>query len=618
MSEQTEPVAPRFRSQPNLRRYPASDNTQLVYGHVTGNTEIVSNLNMQLVERCQTVATLDQHAARLCNELGFGPLHIAATRQILEQLNETGLLISEQEMCSRLRQVPAQNDDSVFAQVPLISSVGIPTRNRPNELERCIRSYIQCCVSFDRNMKFVIADQSSENDIRQTNLAILEKLTAEYNLNITYSGVNEKRHFVEILSKHCGIEPQVVSFALLNTNNCPVDTGLNRNTLLWSTLGQLTVQVDDDSICRLMPAHLSQAGLNLDSRFNVYENWFPPEPEITNLSERCTDDANFFAIHEQLLGQPLHRCVTRLADSELDFDRAGARLLRNGASRTILATSIGVAGDSGIGSSHYYLNLDGEERSRLIESEAKYRYYMSNQKLIRSVSRATVSDTAFCSGLNLGLDNRKMLPPFLPVQRGQDCVFSNLLHVCQQGLTGFLPWALLHNQAAPEKFLQADLQRKILYRSSGEIIERLVNGLAPEPDLGNAAKNMVALGNALKEWGRAPLADFENLLRSILWEETSRTLATLNHLLEKHKSAPNYWANDITLALSWLSKGLTDPNIVIAEDLRATFGVDEARIMLQRLIRSFGELLSAWPDLTQAVSELNAREIYLTAPVEVN
>ncbi|RTL43705.1 MAG: hypothetical protein EKK48_08140 [Candidatus Melainabacteria bacterium] len=618
MPDQTEPSAPRFRSQPNLSRYPVGDNAQLVYCPVTNDTQLVSNLHMQLVERCQAFATLDQHAVRLCNELGFGPLHVAATKAILNQLGETGLLLSDQEMRRRLAHASVSNDDSEPAPVPLISSVGIPTRDRPNELERCIRSYAQCCKSFDRKMKFVVADQSTEEKMRQTNLAILRRLKAEFNLDIEYAGVKEKRRFADILSKHCDIEPTAVSFALLNIDNCVVDTGINRNALLWSTQGQLTVQVDDDSICRLMTAPLSQAGLNLDSRFNVYENWFPPVPEILNLTEQCTTDADFFAIHEQLLGQRLHSCIEQFGGGELNFDHASARLLRGGTSRTVLATSIGVTGDSGIGSSHYYLSLDGEERRRLIETEANYRYYMFNHKLIRSVKRATVSDAAFCSGFNLGLDNRKMLPPFLPVQRGQDCVFSNLLHVCLHELTGFLPWALRHNQSNPEKFLQADLQKRILYRNSGEIIERLVNGLAPEPDLSNATKNTVALGRALKEWGTAPFADFEDLLRSIMWEEMSRNLSTLHYSLNKHKGEPTYWANDIASAISWLSKGLTDDNISVAADLCLAFGIEEARTIMQRLVRRFGELLMSWPALIQGVSELNAREVYLPTTVEIH
>ncbi|MFN8554504.1 MAG: hypothetical protein U0103_23795 [Candidatus Obscuribacterales bacterium] len=304
----------------------------------------------------------------------------------------------------------------------------------------------------------------------------IEKLKTEFNLDIAYAGVKEKRCFADILSKHCGIEPNVVSFALLNTENCTVDTGINRNALLWSTLGQLTVQVDDDSICRLMPAPLSQAGLSLDSRFNVYENWFPPEAEISNSTEQCTADADFFAIHEQLLGQSLHRCIEQLGDVELNFDRAGARLLREGAAGHVLATSIGVAGDSGIGSSHYYLSLDGEERARLIETEASYRYYMSNHKLIRSVRRHR-KRCGLLQWIESGIGQSKNAAA-LPSSAAWTglCLFKLTIFVSTPSDSLWRSWHV----TSPTSTIPSrrSSQTNSEGETGGEIIERLVNGLA--------------------------------------------------------------------------------------------------------------------------------------------
>ena len=62
---------------------------------------------------------------------------------------------------------------------------------------------------------------------------------------------------------------------------------------------------------------------------------------------------------------------------------------------------------------------------------------------MRVVTRPTITDSGYCMALNLGLDNRHLLPPFLPVQRNQDGVFAAVLTLCGSGCTGFLPWMVL-------------------------------------------------------------------------------------------------------------------------------------------------------------------------------
>ncbi len=58
---------------------------------------------------------------------------------------------------------------------------------------------------------------------------------------------------------------------------------------------------------------------------------------------------------------------------------------------------------------------------------------------------------------------------------------------------------------------------------------------------------MVVLGAALKEWGTAPLADFEDLMRRMMWEEMSRGLAALQQSFARYEGQPDFWADDVTM-----------------------------------------------------------------------
>ena len=105
---------------------------------------------------------------------------------------------------------------------------------------------------------------------------------------------------------------------------------------------------------------------------------------------------------------------------EFGIDQPAAQLFepRERASLILLhkpAIASYVGRENGHESPLYLLALEGATRERLLRSEAEYRTALREQHVLRAVRRPTVCDGAYCMGLNLGLDNREMLPPFMPV-----------------------------------------------------------------------------------------------------------------------------------------------------------------------------------------------------------
>src|SRR5260370_6587434 len=98
----------------------------------------------------------------------------------------------------------------------------------------------------------------------------------------------------------------------------------------------------------------------------------------------------------------------------------------------------GVVGDCDLASPLSWLVLEGNSRARLVRSEADYRAALASRQVLRGVTQPTLGSGGFCTALNLGLDNRRLLPPFFPVLVGHDAVFGALLRCCQ-GYVGFLP-----------------------------------------------------------------------------------------------------------------------------------------------------------------------------------
>jgi hypothetical protein len=463
------------------------------------------------------------------------------------------------------------------------ASVGVPTRDRPDCLRRCLLSHLESRRRHGRDNDFVVVDDSTADASRAANRELLGELAGRWGARLAYLGPRERASFAAALVRQAGLAEAAVRFTLLNDGAWPVATGASRNVLLLHAAGELLLQVDDDTLCCLAPAPGARPGLVFSPRPDPTEFWFP-DGDGTVLPQTDPVEADLLAVHEELLGQTL----------------PGPR---GGPVRT---TAVGVAGDSGMGTAAYLLLLEGASRARLLRSPEAYRSGLSGNRLLRAVPQATVCRGGICMALNLGLDNRRLLPPFLPVMRNQDGVFAALLGACfPDALFGFLPWMVLHEPPGPRPSRADGMRESVTGMRTGQALQILIGALAPGLAGTDAAVRLRALGARLEEIGSTSPADFEAGLNALLRRQMSALAARLEGLLAEHGGQPPYWAEDVRGLLAALREALPRPDWVAPTDLRAS-GVEPARELFRRLVRQFGELLRVWPDLVEAARDLRA------------
>ena len=260
-----------------------------------------------------------------------------------------------------------------------------------------------------------------------------------------YAGTEAKERFARRLADQTGLDIETVSFALVNNENCAIATGTSRNLLLLHAVGEALLQLDDDTVCRLSSAPGARPGLRCTSQNDPTEYWFPTSAEWPAADSFTSQD--LLAIHEQLLGKGLGDCLAAMpAGVEPDFNQANLNFFQP-AEGKVRVTAAGVAGHSGMSpSSLYFLLLAGESCARLLCSEEVYRAALSRHQSVPRRQSADGGQGPVCMALNLGLDHRQLLPPFMPVQRNQDGVFGTLVTTCCAGTYfGFLPWLIVHD-----------------------------------------------------------------------------------------------------------------------------------------------------------------------------
>jgi hypothetical protein len=601
------PGEERFRAFGEVVRFSLGENLSLAYSPLTRAVQRLPARDLALMQACRSFATLDEHALRLCRQPGHGPEQVAALRQELAALHAAGWLVARSDLVrSCLRQTSS-------ATAAKIATIGIPTRDRPHGLERCLSSHLENAREHGRQPECVVIDDTSSSLTCDANRGMLQTQKSRFGGQLFYASPNEKAQFAAALATHAGVALEVVRFAMLNDERCPVATGGSRNALLLETAGKVALQADDDTIARLAPAAGSQPGLVCTSQFDPTEFWFPAAGDP--LPADSAEGHDVLAIHEQLLGNGLGDCITAQGAGEnLDLERAGAGFFRNleTTGGGVRLTALGVRGDSGMSSTLYFLTLEGPSRLRLLRSEAGYLHALAGHEIVRAVTNPTVGDGGFCMALHLGLDNRRLLPPFLPLGRNQDGVFGALVRCCFPGsYFGYLPWLIVHRRDVPRRFAREEVWGSAAGLQSGQMFQALVGSFAPGPDRANPAKNLRMLGQAFCEWGSAAPADFEEWLRLNLWNQVSRQVVQLETQLKSFAGQPAFWANDVTRVLAVWRQALASADYTVPRDLGDAFGVGEARTLFQRLVKKFGQLLQAWPDMMEAARDLHSRGVRL-------
>ena len=603
-----------------FERFPVGDGLELVYITQHRVSRVFPSSVIDMLTRCQRFQTLEAHAQELCRILALGQEHFSATRAQLAELVDAGLLISQRDVLQR--QVASRHPAQQPSQ---IATVGLVTYNRIEGLQRALTSYIENSKQYGRQTDFAVADNSTDPEIRQGYRRMLQTLKTRYGVHISYGGWEEKVRFANLLTTQGGIPPEVVQFALFDVEACKRNFGANRNALLLHTLGDLCFIADDDTICRTAVSPELEANLAVTSGWDPGDYWFFPNRQAALQSVSFVDQ-DILAGHEQLLGRDVGSIIAAMSSQgKLLFDRVNTALgqrLEKG-DGTVLVTFNGILGDCAWGAPFGYwggpmgcLLLDGKSHERLVESEATYRAICSSREILRVVPRFTLSDAAFSITTWAGLDNRTLLPPCMPVGRGQDVIFGLTVWRCfTESFFGHVPWTLLHAPLENRAFWPGEIFRSASGFDIDKLIIACVTGYEFGPTATTGADRLRAMGRHLEEVGNLPGAAFDEFLRLQAWQTTSAYIALTEEHLQAWGETPAFWVNDVRKYLEMLRHALIRDDYCIPLDLLDGRSVEETRRVAQRLVRGFGQFLSWWPEMTAATKHLRTQGQRLALPI---
>jgi hypothetical protein len=255
----------------------------------------------------------------------------------------------------------------------------------------------------------------------------------------------------------------------------------------------------------------------------------------------------------------------------------------------------------------------GKVFQRLTLTEKQYQSAMNSREMLRVADRPTIEVPEFCMATTLGLDNRDLLPPFMPVQRNEDGIFSATLRKClDESYCAHLPMAVLHDPVEVRGYEPAFVAlNKIRF---SDVLLSCINAYVPHDWL-PPCERMQSLGKYLMELGSLPHVEFKNYIRLWLSQQAGKRIVHLEKILKEQTDAPEYWSVDIKRAIESLQTAVLKPDYLVPADLLSQRTAEEAKLLSQRLVCRYGELLDAWPSLMANARELATRNCRIAQPI---
>ncbi len=547
---------------------------------------------------------------------------VSTVMQQLLSYYQAGLLVSEEELRNNIVEIIEQGDNPPLTS-NTITTIGIPTRGRPDILARAVASFMENSQHYERQTDFVIIDDSREHADIEKNKIALREIRSQLGGSIYYANRQDRLEYAKALSNHSKVPLEVLEFALLGDDRCNFTPGASRNALMLHSTGELCLQVDDDTICKIAPSPEIKRGYALSSAAIPNDFWFFRTRNAA-FEAITTVEKDFLDLHEKLLGKDLNSLISdNIRDGaknceELFIDKMSPTFLKNmnTSAAKVAVTHLGSVGDSGFqpNSNAFRLFLKNGSYDRLINSEQDYRVGINTREVLRVAPCNTISDGTLFINMNIGLDNRSLFPPYMPVQRREDGILGRTLRICfPSSYSGYLPYAIYHDPPESRAEDPGNIFDSLKSFRTNDLLDLLICSFSTWPLGLDSDKNISMLGYFLTNLGSLPLADFKDFIRSAWSARTRISIQSAEYYLNENSGAPEYWVKDMQRYISTSLKALTQNNILIPCDLPGS--IDERQSLFKELVHKFGELLVNWPDIVDAAKELRSKGYLLASKV---
>ncbi len=585
------------------KAYPTPDGNLLLHNARSNKRAMIMPEVYASLVSCSQFQTLDQHTANIIERNPGMQDQQSDIRNVLQGMLDSGMMVSAKKTCEQLKQKASTPVEDKKTAAPVVAII---TWERPQALERLLESITANCDTGNIHRLYVIDDSRKAENISQ-NQALVEKFSAGINAPLQYFGQQEQQSLLGELAKQIPEHESTIRFLADQSRwRDQWTSGLARNLALLLSCGHRLVMMDDDTLC------------------DVY-NPVRPKPTITFSDD--AREASFFASeqdwdaqhqdlnpdpvnrHMQCLGLTFSEALNVLGQNNLQaagFANSTALLTSElQTDSPILMTECGSLGCPGTGSNTWLPDMAPAALKQMLASDQTTTLALNSRLAWVGRNHPHFAPRSNMSAMT-GFDNRQLLPPYLPITRGEDRLFGNMLDfVFPSSITLDYPWAVPHLPIPQREWRKED--RDFTPGDSfpmffvEQVLEQKSSCLATSP-----VDRLVALSSWFNDLAASSSEKLAAIYQDTRLRTTSVQLQHLDLLLKAAESAPADWQEYLQNGIEQLNAGM---DLASREDfplkgLPATMESDELIAFWRGIWTDFATALRAWPEIRKVAAKI--------------
>ncbi len=475
------------------------------------------------------------------------------------------------------------------ATLPLV----LITANRPRDVDASIRSYLR---KERLPTKVVVVDDSHDVQTSEYIFDTVCRRARKASVPISYVDRAARIAIVRVLAGS-GIPAAVAEFCLLGKASSWFTAGSARNTALVVLPATPFLMADDDTRGRV-------AGYGLRDEMDACLGGHDDPTHLRFFSSRSEAESKAQWVATDIFREISRWLGQRPGREFVVTNRSCPHIQQLAAEEKgiIRIVSIGTVGDSGFYSPAHLLWMASPETSaELLSSEEILRLALSSREVIRISPGMTVTHATVCMATAIGVDNRTLLPPFLPVGRNEDGFFGNLLARCAPEIcTLHLPLAILHS--APEGRPYHRLPHQPQKIRLSELIIMLISGcrLCAGATTESAFRQ---LGEYLSS--AAQSQRFECIAREAVQRSRRNLFEAIDQRRTANENLPRWWLARLNELQENVGRLIQSDDCWHPEELLGCSPTEVAQ-QTAKIARITGEMLKHWPTIIEISRECNS------------
>jgi len=583
--------------------YPVAGGNLLLHNAQNGKRAMVKPEVYAALLRCGEFKTLDQHTAAIIELNPAMQGQQADIRKVLSSMLDSGILLSAKSVCDKLKLNADNKAEEKEGSTPVVT---ILTWERPQALERLLESIAANCNTENFQRLYVIDDSRKAENILQ-NKALTERFVSRIAAPVRYFGQQEQLDFIGKLVNRLPEHENAIRFLIDRSRWKDFWTaGLSRNLALLLSPGDRLVMIDDDAICNVYdpPRPKPDIAFSNDPR---EAEFYGSEQEWAHLQQPINPDP--VNRHMQCLGLSFSEALKVLGQNHLKaagFKNATAlQLSELQTGSEVLLTECGSLGCPGTGRNTWLPDMAPDSLKRMLTSEEKTAQALGSRKAWCGRNHPHFAPRSNMSQIT-GFDNRRMLPPYLPIIRGQDRLFGYMLDfVFPTSVTLDYPWAVPHLPVPDRKWRDRDLNFTPSDSFPVFFIEKIIESKS-SCHATSPHDRLAHLSLWFSDMAAAPPELLISMYRDSRLREDSERLGHLTKLLEKTAPAPVNWQNYLRNGIAQLNADLdmASRKDFVVRGLPATMETDDLIAFWKKVWSDFAATLKAWQDIRDAAANI--------------